>query len=618
MCGIVGSVNSEIDEQTVALLKHRGPDSQGLVVENINENRIYLGHTRLSILDLSEAGNQPMYSDCRNYCIIFNGEIYNHLELRKSLPEVNFKGHSDTETILYYIRKFGIESVNDFNGIFAFAFLDKIQNKIYLARDHFGVKPLYYYWDSNVFIFSSELKTILSNSAYKKDIDLNSLNTLLSFRYNPAPQTIFQKIYKLKAAHFISYNLNGELKECKYWRTPQKINHHISFEDAINQYRTLLEQAVKRQLLSDVPVGLLLSGGLDSAVLGFFLSKFNSAQLKTFTIGFEGKGDFNETQYAKETANLIGSQHHEVLINKKIYLETFNKSFYHVEEPIAEPTIPALYCVSALASQYVKVVMSGQGIDEPMGGYKRYFGEYLFSKYSRLLQFAPLELIKKVFPRSHTLERGLYAMKYKNDLDRFIGIFTIYNDDLKNEVLKKDLQYLKDIKQNSLFEDSFGSADNTNGSLSKLLYIDTRGMLPDDLLLFNDKITMANSIENRVPYLDIDLVNFIESLPIHFKVRGKIGKFLHREAVKEWIPKEIIQRKKRGFSTPVDEWFQDTLSETLEDLISDSGSFSQLYFNVNSLKKIIDNHRKKKRNYKNPLFMLLSLELWYKNFYKRF
>ena len=618
MCGIVGSVNSEIDEQTVALLKHRGPDSQGLVVENINENRIYLGHTRLSILDLSEAGNQPMYSDCRNYCIIFNGEIYNHLELRKSLPEVNFKGHSDTETILYYIRKFGIESVNDFNGIFAFAFLDKIQNKIYLARDHFGVKPLYYYWDSNVFIFSSELKTILSNSAYKKDIDLNSLNTLLSFRYNPAPQTIFKKIYKLKAAHFISYNLNGELKECKYWRTPQKINHHISFEDAINQYRTLLQQAVKRQLLSDVPVGLLLSGGLDSAVLGFFLSKFNSAQLKTFTIGFEGKGDFNETQYAKGTASLIGSEHHEVLINKKIYLETFNKSFYHVEEPIAEPTIPALYCVSALASQYVKVVMSGQGIDEPMGGYKRYFGEYLFSKYSRLLQFAPLELIKKVFPRSHTLERGLYAMKYKNDLDRFIGIFTIYNDDLKNEVFKKDLQYLKDIKQNSLFEDSFGSADNTNGSLSKLLYIDTRGMLPDDLLLFNDKITMANSIENRVPYLDIDLVNFIESLPIHFKVRGKIGKFLHREAVKEWIPKEIIQRKKRGFSTPVDEWFQDALSKTLEDLISDSGSFSQFYFNVNSLKKIIDNHRKKKRNYKNPLFMLLSLELWYKNFYKRF
>jgi asparagine synthase (glutamine-hydrolysing) len=221
MCGIVGSVNASIDEHTVNLLKHRGPDSQGLVIEDIDKNRIYLGHTRLSILDLSEAGNQPMYTDCLNYCIIFNGEIYNHLELRKRLQEVNFKGHSDTETILYYIRKFGIESVNDFNGIFAFAFLDKIQKKIYLARDHFGVKPLYYYWDSNIFIFSSELKTILSNSTYKKDVDLNSLNTLLSFRYNPAPQTIFKKIYKLKAAHYISYDLNGQLKECKYWRTPQ-------------------------------------------------------------------------------------------------------------------------------------------------------------------------------------------------------------------------------------------------------------------------------------------------------------------------------------------------------------------------------------------------------------
>jgi asparagine synthase (glutamine-hydrolysing) len=185
-------------------------------------------------------------------------------------------------------------------------------------------------------------------------------------------------------------------------------------------------------------------------------------------------------------------------------------------------------------------------------------------------------------------------------------------------VFKKDFQYLKDIKQNPLFENSFNDADNTNGSLSKLLYIDTRNMLPDNLLLFNDKITMANSIENRVPYLDVDLVNFIESLPIHFKVQGKTGKFLHRQAVKEWIPREIIQRKKRGFSTPVDEWFQDTLAETLEDLISDSDSFSRLYFNVDSLKKIIDSHRKKKGNYKNPLFLLLSLELWYKNFYKRF
>ena len=193
MCGIVGSVNTPIDGETLDLIKHRGPDYQSLIEEEIDQNRVYFGHTRLSILDLSEAGNQPMYTDCGNYCIVFNGEIYNHLDLRKKLGEVNFKGHSDTETILYYIRKFGIESVNDFNGIFAFGILDKIEKKMYLVRDHFGVKPLYYYFDSNTLIFSSELKTILSNKAYNKEIDLNSLNTLLSFRYNPSPQTIFKK-----------------------------------------------------------------------------------------------------------------------------------------------------------------------------------------------------------------------------------------------------------------------------------------------------------------------------------------------------------------------------------------------------------------------------------------
>ena len=618
MCGIVGSVNTPIDWETLNLIKHRGPDYQSLIEEQVDQNRIYFGHTRLSILDLSEAGNQPMYTDCGNYCIVFNGEIYNHLDLRKKLGEVNFKGHSDTETILYYIRKFGIESVNDFNGIFAFGILDKIEKKMYLVRDHFGVKPLYYYFDSNTLIFSSELKTILYNKTYKKEIDLTSLNTLLSFRYNPSPQTIFKKINKLKAANYISYDFKGEIKERRYWNKPQKINHIISKEDAIIEYRTLLEQAVKRQLLSDVPVGLLLSGGLDSAVLGFLMSKYNKKPVKSFTLGFEGKGDFNETQYARETAALINSEHYEVLINKKIYLETFDKSFYHVEEPIAEPTIPALYCVSALAAQHVKVVMSGQGIDEPMAGYKRYYGEHLISKYKSFLQFAPAGLLSKAFPRNHTLARGLHALKYKNDLDRFLGIFTIYTNELKSEIYTQNLKQYIEEKQNFLFEFAFSQADDTNGSLSKLLYVDTRTMLPDNLLLFNDKITMANSIENRVPYLDIDLVNFIESLPINFKLSGKTGKYLHREAVKEWIPKQIIQRKKRGFSTPVDVWFQDELSGTLEDFISSTDSFSRVYFNLTSLKKIISDHRNKKHNYKNELFMLLSLELWYKNFYKRF
>lgn len=618
MCGIAGSVNTEIGEKTLQLIKHRGPDSQGLIRDNIGDNNVYFGHTRLSIVDLSEAGSQPMYSDCGNYCITFNGEIYNHLELRKKLKGVNFKGHSDTETILYYIREFGIEAVSEFNGIFAFGFLDKVKKKLYLARDHFGVKPLYYYFNSNKLVFGSELKVILANKAYKKEVDLKALNTFLSFRYNPAPQTIFKNIFKLKAASYLVYDFNGQIKEQKYWNKPQKINYQLDEQDAIEEYRHLLQQAVKRQLLGDVPIGLLLSGGLDSAVLGYLMSQLTSSPVNTFTLGFEGKGDFNETEYAQETARLINSEHHQVLINKEIYFQTFYESFYHVEEPIAEPTIPALNCVSALAAKYVKVVMSGQGIDEPMAGYKRYFGEQFISSNKRVLNLLPLNLLSKTFPRNHSLARGLHAMKYKNDLDRFIGIFTIYTEDLKNEIYKTELQQYKNESLNYLFSEPFTLADSTNGSLSKLLFVDTRTMLPDNLLLFNDKVTMANSIENRVPYLDIDLVNFIESLPVSFKLKGKTGKYLHRKAVQKWIPNSIIQRKKRGFSTPVDEWFQNELSGTLEELISAQSSFSRIYFNLDALKRMISDHKKRKRNYKHELFMLLSLELWYKNFYKNF
>lgn len=618
MCGIAGSVNTAIDDKTLKLIAHRGPDSKGLTEDIIGDNHIYFGHTRLSIVDLSEAGHQPMYTNCGNYCITFNGEIYNHLELRSQLKGINFKGHSDTETILYYIREFGIESVSRFNGIFAFGFLDKKKKKLYLVRDHFGVKPLYYYFSENKLVFGSELKVILANNSYTKQIDLAALNTYLSFRYNPAPQTIFKNIHKLKPATYLEYDFEGQIKEKKYWDKIQKINYRLDKQEAIEQYQHLLQQAVKRQLLGDVPIGLLLSGGLDSAVLGYLMSQFTPTPVNTFTLGFEGKGDFNETEYAKETARLINSEHHQVLIDKKIYLDTFHKSFYHVEEPIAEPTIPALYCVSALASKYVKVVMSGQGIDEPMAGYKRYFGEHFLSSNRNLLSLLPLDLLSKILPRNHTLARGLHAVKYKNDLERFVGIFTLYTEELKDEVYQEKLQQFKNADLDYLFSDSFTHADSSNGSLSKLLFVDTRTMLPDNLLLFNDKITMANSIENRVPYLDIDLVNFIESLPVSLKLKGRTGKYLHREAVKKWIPNAIIQRKKRGFSTPVDEWFQDELSDNLTDLISAQGSFSRIYFNLSALQKMIADHRQRKHNYKHELFMLLSLELWYKNFYKNF
>lgn len=619
MCGIAGAINSSLCYKDISLISHRGPDNQALVEVEVNSAKVFLGHTRLSILDLSTAGNQPMFSNCGNYCIIFNGEIYNHVALRKKLNEVRFAGHSDTETILYYIIKFGIHAIQEFNGIFAFAFLDKLNAKLYLVRDHLGVKPLYYFFNGNTLIFSSELKVILANKSYYKQLDFSALNTLLTFRYNPAPDTIFKGICKLKAAHYAEYIFDKRsLSLIKYWHQQQKIDYKISKQDAILRYRDLLQQAVKRQLLSDVPIGLLLSGGLDSAVVGFLMSKYGKEPIKSFTIGFEGKGDFNELRYAKETARFIKSDHYEVQINKADYLDSFYNSFYYIEEPIAEPTIPALMCVSTLASKHVKVVLSGQGIDEPMAGYKRYKGEQMITRFKSLLPYIPLNLIKKFFPRNLALARGVYATKFTDDLDRFIGIYTIYTDDIKEAIYKEEFKALKAQSQRQYFESYMSEADKSNGSLSRLLYTDTRTMLPDNLLLFNDKATMASSIENRVPYLDIDLINFVESLPVQYKLHRSIGKYLHREAVKGWVPDAIIHRKKRGFATPVDQWFQQELSDTLFDLVNDTDSFSRNFFELQSIKSMIDLHQQKRHNYKNELFIILSLELWFRYFYSKF
>jgi asparagine synthase (glutamine-hydrolysing) len=615
MCGIAGSINCALTNEDVDLISHRGPDAQALVKTMCGPNMVYLGHTRLSILELSEAGSQPMFTNCGNYCIVFNGEIYNHLELRKKLKGINFTGHSDTETILYYLKEFGIGAVKDFNGIFAFAFVDKVRHKVYLVRDIFGVKPLYYYIDGGRLIFGSEIKIIKEHPIFDKEINLAALNTFLTFRYNPSPQTLFKGVHKLEAATYLEYSPSGGTTLQNYWSRDQKINFDITEHEAVVEYKRLLEQAVKRQLLSDVPVGLFLSGGLDSAVLGHLMSKHCDYPLKTFTVGFHGKGNYNELDDARETAQLLQAEHHDVFMDREQYMDFFYSSFYHTEEPIAEPTIPALFYVSQLASKHVKVVLSGQGADEPMAGYKRYRGEQILAKYQKVLSHLPLSLLAKAFPNNSSIDRGVYSSQFKEELDRFIGIYTLFTPALKEKLYRGEVCGFIHESQRGLFAKHYTQADSSGGSLSKLLYIDMRSMLPDNLLLFNDKMTMANSIENRVPYLDIDLINFIESLPVHLKLNGQVGKYIHRQAAKEWLPGSIINRKKRGFETPVGDWFKQELAQSLIDLVDSPDSFSRSYFNVAFIKEMLHQHRLKKKDYQRHLFILLSAELWYRNFY---
>jgi len=617
MCGIAGSINSRLSMSDIDLIHHRGPDYKDLIEDKCGRHTLFLGHTRLSIIDLSAAGNQPMYSDCGNYCIVFNGEIYNHIELRAKLKDTSFKGTSDTESILYYLREFGIEGVKDFNGIFSFAFLDKKTAKVYLVRDFFGIKPLYYYAKDDKLIFGSEIKIIKNNADYEKEIDLNALNSFLTLRYSPAPQTLFKGIKKLPAATYLEFDGEANIRLCNYWPKQQKINTSITQEEAISEYKRLLEQSVERQLLSDVPVGLLLSGGLDSAVLGYLMAQKSSSKIKTFTVGFKGKGNFNELDDARETARIIGSEHHDVYMDRHEYMDYFYRSFYHTEEPIAEPTIPALFHVSNLASKHVKVVLSGQGADEPMAGYKRYRGEKLLSEYQWILSKLPLSILSKIAPNNSSIDRGIYSSKFKEELDRFIAIYTLFIPELKEKLYNNNIKHLIGKSQRPLFIDHFNRTDSKVDSLSKLLYLDTRSMLPDNLLLFNDKITMANSIENRVPFLDIDLINFIESLPIEMKLNKRITKFTHRKAAEQWLPDSIISRKKKAFETPVGDWFKDELSDSLIELVEKPNSLSRQYFDTKFIKQMVQMHVEQKKDYKKHLYILLSLEAWFQNFYSK-
>ena len=319
---------------------------------------------------------------------------------------------------------------------------------------------------------------------------------------------------------------------------------------------------------------------------------------------------------AKNTAEFIKSDHYDVFMNLEQFLETFSMSYYHTEEPIAAATIPPLYHVAKLANEHVKVVMSGQGADEPMAGYKRYRGEKIIADYGKLLSLMPLNQIEKLFPSNITLQRGIYSSRFKNENDRFSAIFTLFTPEQKQKLLKAEHQSIITGNLKNLFSGLMERTDENAHSLNRLLYLDTRSLLPDSLLLFNDKITMAHSIENRVPFLDNDLIEFVESLPVSFKLRGKKTKYIQKMAAAKFLPDHIINRKKRAFETPIGLWFKKELGNTLIELTQQSNSFSREYFNINYIEEMIRLHKDQKRDYEKHLFILLSLEYWYQNFYQ--
>lgn len=622
MCGITGvfeyssrqPVNRELLIRMRDSMSHRGPDGKGIFLDD--ENFVGLAHRRLSIIDIS-GGAQPMASQDGSIWIVFNGEIYNFHELRTELEARGYKfvTNSDTETIIYSYAEYGESVFRKLKGIFSLAIFDKKKKTLVLARDHFGVKPMYYAFHNGRLLFGSEIKAILSDTSFGRRLNFEALNTFLTLRYNPSPQTLFEGVKKLPPGFFLKVGLDGNVELRSYWNNNPIPLADFEEERAIRTYQSLLQEAVAKQMLSDVPVGLMLSGGVDSAVIGRIMQDVSRERIMTFTVGFEGKGDFNELDDARESARYIGSEHFEVQISQEDYLNFFYRSFFFTEEPIAETTIPALYYVSKLAASRVKVVLAGQGADEPLAGYKRYFGEKNLSKYGNIIARLPLQRIARFVPRNERFKRALYSTRFRDDLERFLAIMTIFTPAQKAALIRPEIaREMNDIDL-QLVERVYKETGGLKDSLAKILYIDARMLLPDDLLLFGDKMTMANSLEMRVPFLDLDLVGFLETLPSNMKLRGRTHKYIHKRAVTKWLPEKIIHRKKRAFATPMDKWLQNDLGVSAKKMLKDGNLACAQYFNVDYIGHMIDRHINKRENYQKQLFALLSFEAWHKTFF---
>ena len=612
MCGILGSLNIPFDFETLAVLEHRGPDDAGIKSLVTGEDTVTLGHRRLSIVDLSPSGHQPMLSHCGNYIIIFNGEIYNHNELRKKLDDHKFIGHSDTETIVNYIAKFGIYSVKDFNGIFAFILFDKKGNNLYAARDRYGVKPLYYWQYSDKIIFSSEIKAIRKITD-QLSLSAQNLALFLRLRYCPSPSTLYNEIFKIRPGHIMKVNIETKKISHANFIEPVSINDTITFNDALEQYGFLFENAVKRQLMSDVEIGMQLSGGIDSALVTKFIVKNYSQKVKTFTVGFNEKSDANEFDEARQTAKAIGTDHHEVVINNDQFEGSFSKMMQVIEEPLGTTsTIPLFFLNEKMHKHNLKVILTGQGADEPWGGYDRYKGELLYSSILRPFAESVRMVSGEMGIRNEKIRRVVSALSEKDVINRFDKTYALFS---KKEIL--ELIGVTSTKSNEAINYYYQLLKgNQKHPVEAMMSNDMRMNLSDDLLLLSDKISMHFSIESRVPFLDNDLMDFCESLPYKYRLSLTNSKILHKKFAEKHFPREMVYRRKKGFKTPTEKWFKEKIGKTYNELLfSDKNSCFSIYFDLKEVKKVFDLHINKGINLEKQIFSLISLYYWMENFF---
>ncbi|CAD7772065.1 Asparagine synthetase [glutamine-hydrolyzing] 1 [Candidatus Methanoperedenaceae archaeon GB37] len=627
MCGICGivSLSNQIIEQSFIKkmchqIYHRGPDAEGYYVK---EN-VALGMRRLRIIDLN-TGDQPIFNEDKSICIVFNGEIYNFKELKKDLIQ---KGHkfytlSDTEVILHLYEEYSEKCLDKLRGMFTFAIWDKKEKKLFLARDRLGIKPLYYTITPKYFLFASELKSILIFPDIKKELDFTALSDFFTFLYVPAPRTIFKNIYKLLPGHYLILK-NRKMEIRKHWDLKFEEKPLGNENDYIEKFLELFEEAVKLRLISDVPLGAFLSGGTDSSFVVAMMSKLSNKPVETFSIGYEKKDKyFDERQYSRIVAKKFNTHHHEFILKPNNIDELVEKIITHFDEPFADASAIPNYILSKQTKKYVTVALSGLGGDELCAGYERYLGCLLAEKYRRLPSF----LTKKIIPAlinhlpdssqgNHFNERLKRFVKSANYpfLQRYFQIVATFNEEEKKQLFTPEVQKFIQRPSDEIFYDYCPNTNHPN--LNNMSLIDFKTYLVDDLLTLTDRMSMAHALETRVPFLDHKLVEFFATIPTYLKLKGLNKKYLLKKAAERLLPKEVIYRKKMGFSVPLVIWFRNELKDYINDILSEKNIKRLGYFNHPFILQTLNIHLNGKANYDEKLWALVNFIKWYDKYLK--
>jgi asparagine synthase (glutamine-hydrolysing) len=622
MCGICGIYNYLLDlpidksllNKMVQSMIHRGPDDEGFYFGP----RIGLGMRRLSIIDLV-SGQQPIHNEDLTIWIVFNGEIYNFRELRR---ELEAKGHrfytrSDTEVIVHGYEEWGDDCLLRLNGIFGLSLWDSRQERLLLARDHFGVKPLYYFDDGHRLLWGSEVKAILAAPDVSRKVNLEALDLFLTFRFVPSPHTMFQGIGKLPPGHLLVVDSRGSRME-RYWRPKAPLVDQARSEgEVIALLQEKLESAVQRQMVSDVPIGALLSGGIDSGVIVALMTKCTDHPVRTFTIGFKDGGNTNELEAARKTAELFGTEHHEMVIDSLDYREWLEKSVWHLEEPIATTSALAMFFLCQLVRQHVKVVLTGQGADEPLAGYHRHLAErygYLYRLLPARLRERLLRPVVEALPRQERLKRLVRCLGISDSGQRFAQEYAVFSAGMVKGLWRHEFRPHHDHLQAVALINSWRQGLGELHPLEQMTYVDARLSLADDLLLYGDKMSMAHSVEARVPFLDLEFAAVAEALPAKFRIKGFTRKYIHKKAIAKWLPTEILQRPKLGFETPVDAWFRSELAGYVRQTLLARDSACNNYFRPEALDSLLTDHISGRQDNRRQLFSLLVFNLWHKQF----